>query len=78
MIVQCTNVFVSLPKVDVEKLVQFYTELFGKYPVNYIPNIYGDFQVPGLGLGIFKPREKHRQEWEGKRTLNKSAAGTDC
>ncbi|HAZ44592.1 MAG TPA: glyoxalase [Cyanobacteria bacterium UBA11369] len=65
--VQCTDAFVTLASVDVERLVKFYSELLGKNPQNYIHNAYAEFHLPGLRLGIFKPRETHRQEFEGKR-----------
>ncbi len=63
---ECTDAFVTLASVNVERLVKFYTELFGKSPHNYIPNSYAEFNLPGLRLGIFQPRATHRQEFEAK------------
>ncbi|HAX74729.1 MAG TPA: glyoxalase [Cyanobacteria bacterium UBA11372] len=65
-IVECTDAFVTLASVDVERLVKFYSHLFGKSPQNYMPNAYAEFNLPGLRLGIFQPRETHRQEFEAK------------
>ncbi|GET42045.1 VOC family protein [Microseira wollei] len=65
MVVQCTDAFVTIASVDVERLVNFYTKVFQKNPQNYIPNAYAEFDLPGLRLGIFKPRETHRQEFDG-------------
>ena len=56
-IFQCTNAFVTLASVKIESLVDFYTQLLGQAPTSYIPNIYAEFQLSGLRLGIFKPKE---------------------
>lgn len=66
MVIQCTDAFVTLASVDLERLVQFYTQLLGKQPQTYNPNAYAEFHLSGLRLGIFKPRETHRQEFEAK------------
>ena len=41
----------------------FYTQLLGQQP-SYIPNLYAEFQLPGLRLGIFKPKDNHQSEFE--------------
>lgn len=61
-----TDAFVTLASVNVERLVKFYTQLFGKNPHKYIPNSYAEFNLPGWRLGIFQPRATHRQEFEAK------------
>lgn len=66
MIFSCTDAFVTLASVDLEKLIQFYTQLFGQEPQPYIPDVYAEFHLPGLRLGIFKPRETDRYEFESK------------
>ncbi len=36
----------------------------GQEPKQYISNIYGEFQLPSLRLGIFRPQGMHRAEFE--------------
>jgi hypothetical protein len=64
MTVLYTDWFVTLADADGEILVRFYTLLFGQEPSVYIPKVYAEFQLPGLRLGIFKP--KHGEEFEGR------------
>jgi predicted enzyme related to lactoylglutathione lyase len=64
MTVLYTDVFVTLADPSGETLVRFYTLLFGQEPSVYIPKVYAEFQLPGLRLGIFKP--KHGAEFEGR------------
>ena len=67
-IFQCTNAFVTLASVNIESLVDFYTQLLGQAPTSYIPNIYAEFQLPGLQLGIFKPKVTNKQEFESGKS----------
>lgn len=64
MILQCTTAFATLASVNVTKLVFFYTQLFVQEPKHYIPNVYAEFQLPGLRLAIFKPKETNQSEFE--------------
>lgn len=64
MVFQCTTAFVTLASVDIAKLVLFYTQLFSQEPKQYIPNVYTEFQLPGLRLAIFKPKETNQSEFE--------------
>lgn len=64
MVFQCTEAFVTLASVDSEQLVLFYTNLLKQEPKPYIPNVYGEFQLPGLRLGIFKPKQTNQSEFE--------------
>lgn len=66
MVLQCSTVFVALADPDGKTLVRFYRQLFGQEPVKYIPEVYAEFQLPGLRLGIFKPSTVHRSEFEGQ------------
>jgi hypothetical protein len=45
-------------------LVQFYAQLLEQEPKSYIPKVYAEFQLSGLRLGIFNPKENHRAEFE--------------
>ncbi len=64
MAFQYTAAFVALAATEFETLVRFYTQLLNQEPKPYSPNIYAEFQLSGLRLGIFKPKENHRVEFE--------------
>lgn len=63
MVVQCIEVFVTLAAPNLGILVEFYTELLGIQPQSLIPNVYAEFQLPGLKLGIFKPKSTQIEEF---------------
>ncbi|MDX2244449.1 MAG: glyoxalase [Leptolyngbyaceae cyanobacterium bins.302] len=44
---------ISTPHFD--RLVHFYQQLLDQSPVTLLPNIYAEFQLPGMKLGIFQP-----------------------
>ena len=64
MIFQCTAALVTLAAVEIEKLVLFYTQLLVQEPNPYISRVYAEFQLPGLRLGIFRPQQMNRSEFE--------------
>jgi len=64
MTLQCSTVFVALADPDGKTLVRFYRQLFGQEPVWHVPEVYAEFQISGLRLGIFKPSLIHRSEFE--------------
>jgi predicted enzyme related to lactoylglutathione lyase len=59
-----TDAFVTLAATDSETLVRFYSQLLAQQPKPYIENVYAEFQLSGLRLGIFKPKPNHLQEFE--------------
>ncbi len=61
---QYTDALVTLATADAETLVQFYAQLLEQEPKSYIPKVYAEFQLSGLRLGIFNPKENHRAEFE--------------
>jgi len=63
---QFTGSLITLATDEVEKMILFYSQLLGQEPVVYIPNVYAEFQLPSLRLGIFKPRELDRQEFQNQ------------
>ena len=42
-------------------LVQFYAQLLEQTPNPYILDVYAEFQLKGLRLGIFQPKESHHE-----------------
>lgn len=64
MTFQYTAAFATLAATDIDTLVRFYAQLLAQEPKLYIPDVYAEFQLSGLRLGIFKPKENHRVEFE--------------
>ncbi|MBE9206629.1 VOC family protein [Nostoc sp. LEGE 06077] len=64
MVLRYTEVFVAIATVNLKNLVNFYTQLFSEKPSNLIPNVYAEFQLTGLRLGIFQPKKSHELEFE--------------
>ncbi|MEC4985466.1 MAG: VOC family protein [Oscillatoria sp. PMC 1068.18] len=57
------DVFVTLAAVDLEILVEFYRQLLNQDPQLYFPQVYAEFQLKGLRLGIFHPKANHDREF---------------
>jgi predicted enzyme related to lactoylglutathione lyase len=57
------DAFVTLAATDLEILTQFYSQLLEQEPKPYISNVYAEFQLSGLRLGIFKLIENHCGEF---------------
>ncbi len=53
-----TDAFITIATVDLVTVVEFYQQLFDKKPDSYIPNVYAEFKLTNLRLGIFKPKNK--------------------
>jgi predicted enzyme related to lactoylglutathione lyase len=64
MTFQYTAAFITLAAAEIETLTSFYTQLLTEEPKPYSPNVYAEFQLTGLRLGIFKPKEDHRSEFK--------------
>ncbi|MBE9213254.1 VOC family protein [Plectonema cf. radiosum LEGE 06105] len=60
---QYTNAFVAIATVNLEKLVDFYLKFLSQNPTNYIPNVYAEFELSSLKLGIFQPKLSHTSEF---------------
>ncbi|GAB4541480.1 MAG: hypothetical protein Tsb0014_33450 [Pleurocapsa sp.] len=48
-------------------LIYFYRQLLNQCPTVDIPNIYAEFQLQGLRLGIFQPKKEHEPEFDDSR-----------
>ena len=64
MVFQYTNAFVTIASVNCEELVNFYTRFMEQKPIILIPNIYAEFYLVGMRLGIFKPKNTNESEFE--------------
>jgi predicted enzyme related to lactoylglutathione lyase len=60
---RCSKTFVVIATVNLPSLVEFYVQLLQQQPKTYLPNIYAEFDLVGLQLGIFVPKPNHRQEF---------------
>ncbi len=69
---QATEAFVTIATKNIENLVDFYIKFLGQNPQNHIPNIYSEFQLSGLRLGIFKPKQSHASEFSNSFKNNMS------
>jgi predicted enzyme related to lactoylglutathione lyase len=63
MTFQYADAFVVLAAIDFEGLVQFYSQFLEQNPKSYFPNVYAEFQLTGLRLGIFYPKKSHQEEF---------------
>ncbi|MBD2518248.1 VOC family protein [Nostoc sp. FACHB-973] len=64
MVFSCIDAFVTIASVNCEKLVNFYTKLLDQKPVTLIPNVYAEFHLTSMRLGIFKPKDTNESEFE--------------
>jgi predicted enzyme related to lactoylglutathione lyase len=60
---QLRQIFVALADSEA-KLVPFYQQLFELEPSVWSPQ-YAEFELPGLKLGIFKPKADQQQQFQG-------------
>ncbi len=63
MVLHCIGAFVTLATPDLNLLVEFYTQFLDIKPQSLIPNVYAEFQLPGLKLGIFQPKSTQVSEF---------------
>jgi catechol 2,3-dioxygenase-like lactoylglutathione lyase family enzyme len=63
MVFQYTDAFVTIATTDLENVVLFYTNFLGEKPIKVIPNVYGEFQLIGVKLGIFQPKKTNEPEF---------------
>ncbi|MEX0271372.1 VOC family protein [Leptolyngbyaceae cyanobacterium UHCC 1019] len=51
-----TSALVAIAAPNFDRLVNFYQALLTQEPTVYTPNIYAEFQLPGVKLGIYRPK----------------------
>lgn len=59
-----SGALVTIADVNLEALVNFYTNLLNQEPYVYLDNIYAEFILPGLRLGIFRPNSTNLAEFD--------------
>lgn len=63
MVFKYTEALVTIASVNFANLVNFYSQLLNHQPKSVTPNVYAEFQLPGVRLGIFQPQISHRTEF---------------
>ena len=58
-----TDAFVTIASVNFDRVVEFYTQFLGSAPQPYIPQVYAEFSIAGLRLGIFCPKSSNQAEF---------------
>jgi Glyoxalase/Bleomycin resistance protein/Dioxygenase superfamily len=48
---------------DFDRLVDFYRGLSSQEPKPFLPQVYAEFNLPGLRLAIFRPKDAHSSEF---------------
>jgi predicted enzyme related to lactoylglutathione lyase len=64
MTINYTTALMTLATLDIDKLVNFYTNLLEQQPVTNIMNVYAEFNLAGMRLGIFQPKQTHNSEFQ--------------
>lgn len=53
----CRSAWVTLAASEFDRAIEFYGQLLDQPPISFVPNVYAEFQLPGLRLGIYKPKQ---------------------
>jgi predicted enzyme related to lactoylglutathione lyase len=57
-------IYIALADLDGHSLKKFYQTLLEQDPVIDIPEVYAEFALGGLRIGLFKPSNAHQAEFE--------------
>ena len=55
--------FITIGANNFKEVREFYRQFLGEEPSLEVPDIYSEFNLQGLRLGIFRPQEKHHSEF---------------
>jgi catechol 2,3-dioxygenase-like lactoylglutathione lyase family enzyme len=58
-----TSALITIASVNFDRIVDFYTQFLGLTPTQFIPDVYAEFPIAGVRLGIFCPKSSHRDEF---------------
>ena len=58
-----TAALVTIASVNFDLVVEFYTQFLAVTPQPYIPQVYAEFAVAGVRLGIFCPKPSNHDEF---------------
>jgi catechol 2,3-dioxygenase-like lactoylglutathione lyase family enzyme len=62
-----TTAFVTIATINFDIIVDFYTQFLGSVPQPYLPQVYAEFSIAGLRLGIFAPKVDRQAEFSQPR-----------
>jgi predicted enzyme related to lactoylglutathione lyase len=62
-----TSALVTIASNNFAAVVEFYTQFLEISPQPYRANVYAEFGLPGLRLGIFCPKVSNREEFSQSR-----------
>jgi predicted enzyme related to lactoylglutathione lyase len=54
------SAWVTLAAGEFARSIEFYSRLFDQAPASQIPDKYAEFQISGLQLGIYQPKQNER------------------
>jgi catechol 2,3-dioxygenase-like lactoylglutathione lyase family enzyme len=82
MALNCVSGLVTVAARDFNRLVEFYSQLLEQEPAVLLPNQYAEFELPGVRLGIFRPkgvegREGARERGSEGKAIQNSKFGSD-
>lgn len=58
-----SDIFITIATVEIQQLVNFYSQLFRQQPTVYLPLKYAEFQLKQLRIAIFHPKSEHQAEF---------------
>jgi predicted enzyme related to lactoylglutathione lyase len=58
-----TSALVTITSVNFDRLIDFYTHFLEIAPQKYRPDVYAEFPIPGVKLGIFRPHPSNHDEF---------------
>lgn len=61
------DAFLTIASNDLEQAIAFYSQLLNQKPQPYIPNVYAEFALKSMRLGIFQPKTDHQTEFNNSR-----------
>ncbi len=59
-----SSAFVTIAAKDLNSAIAFYRELLQQDPQPLIPEVYAEFNLQGLRLGIFQPKKNNQSEFD--------------
>ncbi|MEA5564486.1 VOC family protein [Anabaena sp. UHCC 0399] len=66
------DALLTIATLNLDKLANFYTNLLTQKPISFIPNVYAEFQLTGIRVGIFQPKKTYESEFQHSATSKMS------
>ncbi|MBF2028247.1 MAG: VOC family protein [Oscillatoriales cyanobacterium C42_A2020_001] len=65
-----TTALLTIATPNFDRLVEFYKQLLDQSPVTFIPNVYAEFHLSGMRLGIFRPKAEVQKAGDQEEIQN--------